>query len=68
MSENSCQKNKGRVDLTGYKTGKPQLSQDLGVNLNGGFENILSHYLEETEASRYFFSSHRRITSKSYSR
>lgn len=58
MSENSCQKNKGRVDLTGYKTGKPyQLSQDLGVNLNGGFENTLSHYLEDTEASRYFFSS-----------
>lgn len=47
----------GRVDITGYKTGKPySMTQDLGVNSNRGFENSLEHYLEETEVSKCFFS------------
>ena len=57
MSNFNCQNYVGRVDISGYKTGKPySLSQDLGVNSNGGFENTLEHYLEETDVSRYFFS------------
>ena len=57
MSNFNCQNYVGRVDISGYKTGKPYtLSQDLGVNSNGGFENSLEHYLEETDVSRYFFS------------
>jgi len=57
MSNFNCQNYVGRVDISGYKTGKPYtLSQDLGVNSKGGFENSLEHYLEETDVSRYFFS------------
>lgn len=57
MSNFNCQNYVGRVDISGYKTGKPySLSQDLGVNSNKGFENTLEHYLEETDVSRYFFS------------
>ena len=56
MSNFNCQNYVGRVDISGYKTGKPYtLSQDLGVNSNGGFENSLEHYLEETDVSRYLW-------------
>lgn len=57
MSSFNRQNYVGRVDISGYKTGKPySMTQDLGVNSNRGFENSLEHYHEETEVSKYFFS------------